>query len=108
MSIKHWKLETQKWGETTLEFFAKEDNKFYFGKLSMPEGKTNIMDDGHPNGEHAYCAKGGGTLILHYSDSKKEKIDLKEGNTIFIPENVEHQLITDKNKDIEIIFVVSM
>ena len=44
------------------------------------------------------------TLILHHSDSEKEKIFLEESTTIFIPVNVGHQLITDKNKDLEIFF----
>jgi oxalate decarboxylase/phosphoglucose isomerase-like protein (cupin superfamily) len=106
MEIKKWKMEKEPWGECRLNFFVKEDKKFYYGKLFIPSKKSSPVDDEHSTEECVYCAKGSCTLTLFNGDGKKEYIDLKEENAVKVPKNMKHQWQNNTDEEVELIFVL--
>ena len=64
------------------------------------------VDKGHPRGEYFYCQEGRFLLILHRSEKDKEYLEVEEGDAVFVPKNVDHQLINDTDKKMVATFVI--
>ena len=106
MEIKKYKMEKEPWGECTLNFFVKEDKKFYYGKLFVPPKKSTPVDDEHSTEECVFCANGSCTLILYKGDGEKEFVDVKEESAVMVPKNMKHQWQNNTDKELELIFVL--
>lgn len=107
-TIKKWhKNEKIKWGVANVEFYIKEEN-FLFGNLKIPPKSEAPIDEGHPNGEYAYCQKGNFTMILRHKDKEAQSFEVKKGDSFFIPPKVDHQIKNSNSEEVSLIFVLNL
>lgn len=64
--------------------------KITFGSSTLLPGQTGAIDPGHPESHETFYVSRG-TVILRDPDSK-EYFELHEGDLIFVPEGVPHEL----------------
>jgi mannose-6-phosphate isomerase-like protein (cupin superfamily) len=64
--------------------------KITFGSSTLMPGQTGEVDLGHPDSHEVFYVSRG-EVLMHTSNNKKS-YQLKEGDIIFIPEGVPHQL----------------
>ena len=92
-------------GDGIARFYGKDDT-ILFGTFTLAPMAVGGVDGGHPRGEYFLCTEGRFILILHYEDKDKEYIEVEEGDAIFVPKNVDHQLINDTDKKMVSTFVI--
>ncbi|MCL4377428.1 MAG: cupin domain-containing protein [Actinobacteria bacterium] len=106
--IKRWQIKgMDRCGEGIARFYGKDDTIF-FGTFSLAPMAVGGVDKGHPRGEYFYCQEGRFILMLHRSDRDKEYIEVEEGDAVFVPKNVDHQLINDIDRKMVATFVIML
>ena len=104
--IKRWQIKgIDRCGEGIARFYGKDDT-ILFGTFSLAPMAVGGVDKGHPRGEYFYCQEGRFLLILHRSEKDKEYLEVEEGDAVFVPKNVDHQLINDIDKKMVATFVI--
>ncbi len=104
--VKRWEIKgMDRCGEGFARFYAKDDT-IMFGSFTLAPMAVGGIDKGHPRGEYFLCTEGRFVLILHFSEEKKEYIEVEEGDAVFIPKNVDHQLINDSDKKMQATFTI--
>jgi quercetin dioxygenase-like cupin family protein len=61
-----------------------------FGSSTLLAGQTGDVDPGHPNSHEIFYVSRG--EVLMYTSNDKKYYQLNEGDIIFIPEGIPHQL----------------
>lgn len=92
-------------GDGIARFYAKDDT-IMFGTFTLAPMAVGGVDKGHPRGEYFYCQEGRFILVLHHKDKEKEYIEVEAGDAVFVPKNVDHQLINDTDKKMVSTFVI--
>lgn len=77
-------------------------DKITFGSSTLMPGQTGENDLGHPDSHEIFYVSRGEALM--YTSSNKKYYQLKEGDMIFIPEGVPHQLTNTGSKIVVIIW----
>ncbi|MCL5071386.1 MAG: cupin domain-containing protein [Actinobacteria bacterium] len=104
--IKRWQIKgMDRCGEGFARFYGKDDT-IYFGSFSLAPMAVGGIDKGHPRGEYFLCTEGRFVLILHHADKEKEYLEVEAGDAIFVPKNVDHQLINDSDKKMQATFTI--
>ena len=106
LKIYH-KGEKIEWGVTSVEFYVKEEN-FMFGNLKVPPKSEAPIDEGHPNGEYAYCQKGNFKMTLLHKDKEAQSFEIKKGDSFLIPAKVDHQIKNLNSEEVSLIFVLNL
>ncbi len=92
-------------GDGVARFYGKDDTIF-FGTFTLAPMAVGGVDGGHPRGEYFYCQEGRFILVLHHEDKDEEYIEVEAGDAVFVPKNVDHQLINDIDKKMVSTFVI--
>jgi quercetin dioxygenase-like cupin family protein len=87
------------WGPAKVRFYVKND-KMLFGTLTVPKRTVGLVDQGHENGEYLYCLKGSFDMVLIYENGKKETKEVHEGDSVFVPEKIDHQIINNSEDEV--------
>lgn len=104
--IKRWGIKgMDRCGEGFARFYGKDDT-IYFGSFSLAPMAVGGIDKGHPRGEYFLCTEGRFVIILHHTDKEKEYLEVEAGDAIFVPKNVDHQLINDSDKKMQATFTI--
>lgn len=87
------------WGPAKVRFYVKND-KMLFGILTVPKRSVGLVDEGHKNGEYLHCLKGNFEMVLLYKNGEKESKKVCEGDSVFVPEKIDHQIINNSEDEV--------
>jgi len=106
--MKKWDSnEKLEWGVAKVEFFIK-DKDTLFGNLKVPPKSSTPLDEGHIKGEFLAAISGEATVKLFKDNNEINKMVIKKGEAVFIPEKIDHQTINSGDEEVSLIFFLNL